>query len=1114
MKYIKVLLIFVILFSLIGCKKIDPFDPNREGVNAAEVVILIDDLVGEPLNEQKIIVVRSYYDNLEEKEKLKVKNIEILVDLEYQIVGIKFDQAFELLKTSEDPIDLLLEKHYILLDKYLLYPVGVTKYIKKYNDLKKNIDDIIYEDVCNYLDKINPTYLIDKLPYPNYIKDYGIDINYEFSNQFLVNGIFISPADEDEVLKITAKYVKNGIDYIHKLESIVLDKQYANPLNDFLSQFAFPLEKNYEKISLNSTSTPDAVISFKSLNEDIFSNKGILYRPDHDTFITFAITVTFPLESRTIIYKVRVNGKIANEPHELVFEVIDNIPNEVTLEDETQVNIALEMYLNLVEEEKKLVKNYNELVIAIEKLSTFKDQISAKLVDDLIEALPEKVILEDKKQIEEARIAYDSLTDIQKTYVTLLEVLEEKEEILISYSQYQNLEIKISFLPQTITLDNEKAILEIQGEIEELAVEELELVSNYNKYIGIYYQYQELKINKYIEDLVPKYFIDEYSFPSEDPFFGISLEFTPSNPDLLSDGYVWHQPNEESVNILVKYEVNGMLKEKMVESFVLSEKYAYAALDFTSQFKQPLARNYEDINYVSENYPDAVIDFDSLNKDIFTNEGVLNRPGQDTTITLRVSVGFTGLKIKAVDIKLKVRGLLINEIANVIEQKYLKYLGDNGTINSDLELPSEDLFYNLNLEWSSGDESIITSDGKYINPGVDAMQTTMYLRLIDKNDPYNTITIQYTVLIVGQEYTDMWQGIEYFLESIHKDNITNQAFTLFGWEPGYTLVPSYNMGYLPFYTKDDLKIIQSIVDSSNGNVRSNKERPLTRYITIHNTGMAHPTATAAGLDKFIREKETVSSWHFSLDDKEAYQQLPINEIGWHAGDGTSRVFKDYPTEVRFDGDYNPKVTISTDGYYNLNGVKSIIEAPKGTSGEVLTTSHIVDTGLVVNVINGFYFMPPTWYQTGYRKICNYGGNIASVGIESCVYEGVDFNMVLRNLGKLVSKLLLDYNLGINAVKTHYDFAAKDCPQVIRASNRWDELISLIKIEMFARLYLEDVEFSFISLNPSVMDNTGKVINHPGDESVVNYKVLVTYDNLTKQFDYSSILDALSFKRIK
>lgn len=1110
MKYIKMFLVLFLLISLFGCKKIDKFDPNREGVNASEVFDLINGLANEELNEKKVTAVRSFYENLSDNEKQQVTNIDILIDLEYQIIALKFDESFETLQCSNESIDFLLEQYYILIDRYLLYPVGITKYITKYNDLKTNIDNIIYEDVCNYLDEINPTYLIEKLPYPKYIKDYGIEISYEFSNQFLVNGVFIVPSDEDEILTITAKYTKSGKEYKHTLESIVLEKKYADPLRDFLSQFTFPLEKNYEEISVISTSTPDATISFKSLNEDVFTNKGILYQPDNDTVITFAVTISFPLEERTIIYKVRVNGKIANEPHELVFEAIDNIPNEVTLEDEPQILLAVEMYTNLNDEGKSLVKNYDELLLAIEKINVLKDKAVAFQIDGLIDGLPEEVTLEDKEEIEGVRGQYENLTDVQKTYVTKLMILEEKEEILNSYERYIELEIKISYLPAIITLENEEAILDIQEEIVKLTLEEIAFISNYSKYLDLYYQYQELKINNYIEIIIPDYYFDEYSFPDKEPYFGKKLEFVISNSELLSDGYVWPQADEEQVEIIAKYEINAQTKEKSVTAVVLSEKYAYTILDFKSQFKEPLARSYENISYESTTYPDAFIQFDSLDKDIFTNEGVLERPGQDTTITLRVSIGFIGSKLKEVDMILKVKGLFIHEIARVVEKKYLSYLGNNGTINADLELPTEDLFYNLNLEWFSGDESIITNDGKYINPGVSGMQTTMYLRIIDKNNQYNTSIIQYTVLVVGEEYTDMWEAVEYFLNSIHKEHITNQAFTLFGSEPGYTYVPSYNMGYLPFYTKEEVNIIESIVPAPNHLVRSEKDREITRYITIHNTGMAAPSATAKGLDEFIRTKTTQSSWHFSLDDKEAYQQLPINEIGWHAGDGTSRIFEDIPTGVEFDGDYYPQVTISVDGFYNINGVKSTILAPKGSNGETLTSSHIIDRGLVVNVINGYYYMPPTWYQSGYKKICNYGGNIASIGIESCVYDGVDFNMVMRNLGKLVSKLLLDYDLGINAVKQHYDFAAKDCPQVIRTANRWDELISLIKIEMFARLYLEDVDFSFISLNPSVMDNTGKVINHPGNESVINYKVLVTYDGLQKQYDFSSVLDALNF----
>ena len=56
--------------------------------------------------------------------------------------------------------------------------------------------------------------------------------------------------------------------------------------------------------------------------------------------------------------------------------------------------------------------------------------------------------------------------------------------------------------------------------------------------------------------------------------------------------------------------------------------------------------------------------------------------------------------------------------------------------------------------------------------------------------------------------------------------------------------------------------------------------------------------------------------------------------------------------------------------------------------------------------------------------------------------------------------------------------------------------------------LKDVNFKWTSLSPDIMDNTGKIINHPGNETKVKYKVEVTYKDSTKVFEFESILDEL------
>lgn len=128
-----------------------------------------------------------------------------------------------------------------------------------------------------------------------------------------------------------------------------------------------------------------------------------------------------------------------------------------------------------------------------------------------------------------------------------------------------------------------------------------------------------------------------------------------------------------------------------------------------------------------------------------------------------------------------------------------------------------------------------------------------------------------------------WEELEEFLEMIVQEEIKTQKFYLYGSEPGYEKVPATNLGYLPFYTNEDLGIIEEIVPLSNTLVRPGKTREKTKYIVIHNTGMASPVMTASRLSRSLHNSTRQASWHFTVDDHEIYQQLLLDEIGWHAG---------------------------------------------------------------------------------------------------------------------------------------------------------------------------------------------------------------------------------------
>lgn len=79
-----------------------------------------------------------------------------------------------------------------------------------------------------------------------------------------------------------------------------------------------------------------------------------------------------------------------------------------------------------------------------------------------------------------------------------------------------------------------------------------------------------------------------------------------------------------------------------------------------------------------------------------------------------------------------------------------------------------------------------------------------------------------------------------------------------------------------------VNIIQDFIPKGRKNRPGFAMTPL--YITIHDTGNTSAGAGAKNHASYLKGDAAVS-WHFTVDDKEIYQHLPLSENGWHAGDG-------------------------------------------------------------------------------------------------------------------------------------------------------------------------------------------------------------------------------------
>ncbi len=103
-----------------------------------------------------------------------------------------------------------------------------------------------------------------------------------------------------------------------------------------------------------------------------------------------------------------------------------------------------------------------------------------------------------------------------------------------------------------------------------------------------------------------------------------------------------------------------------------------------------------------------------------------------------------------------------------------------------------------------------------------------------------------------------------------------------------------------------------IVPKGNDDIRPGYPM-VPKYITIHETANTAKGANALNHAKFLDNQargtaDRAASWHFTVDDKEIYQHLPVNEVGWHAGNKTGN-YESIGIEIAVneDGNYEKAV---------------------------------------------------------------------------------------------------------------------------------------------------------------------------------------------------------------
>ena len=134
----------------------------------------------------------------------------------------------------------------------------------------------------------------------------------------------------------------------------------------------------------------------------------------------------------------------------------------------------------------------------------------ARKVDDLIAKIGDPVTLADKAKIEEARAAYNALTDPQKNLVTKLEDLQAAEAKLGDLQEAKAVEDKIAAIG-TVTLESKAKIEAARAAYNALPTAQADLVSNYQTlaaaeaaYAALLAEKENAEEARKVDDLIAK----------------------------------------------------------------------------------------------------------------------------------------------------------------------------------------------------------------------------------------------------------------------------------------------------------------------------------------------------------------------------------------------------------------------------------------------------------------------------------------------------------------------------------------------------------------------------------------------------------------------------------
>lgn len=412
---------------------------------------------------------------------------------------------------------------------------------------------------------------------------------------------------------------------------------------------------------------------------------------------------------------------------------------------------------------------------------------------------------------------------------------------------------------------------------------------------------------------------------------------------------------------------------------------------------------------------------------------------------------------------------------------------------------------NLSYTYVSNDSSVATVDASGLVKAVNKGTAEITIKSSNNKELVVGVTVYGTT-----ESDRVDEVINLLIETSHAEvEVGNVCL----YNDGTNRVYDSMYGSVNYYLFEPYKVnrtyeAQAEATGSHSGTRSQSD---ILFVTVHDT------ATLSGTgDSMARNLSTSTSVsiHYVVGNGEIFSNLPEKYVAWHAGDGTGTKFQWLPTGISATDDKAPVFDMVKDGskyYFTINGKKTTVECPVSNGGRYITNpskAHFSELGPTWTIMNGQYYMGTPWVNFGQNVsgvICSKGGNNNSVGIEMCMNTAGDIYDSYQRNAQLVADILVRNGLDLTRVKQHNTFDGKNCPQVIRSGNYWDQFMKMVEINYILQKNYSDAKISMVSDNTDIVANNGRVINYPSVATTVGYTITVTIGSTTKTIKLYSVV---------